>query len=228
MANFKGSAILSDINGKVGGSIYARNHAGLYVKSTCEYDDRKSDSQQKIRDKFVKLSQNWQLLDEAKRLMWFSEADSYFKKNCFGDKYKRDAFHYYLSCNMNLFFVGEDTISEPINDNQTGDISEFHLRFETYPADALIIDFSGLSTNATTKYLIYSTPCVSAGLYYVKNLYRLIGYISCNTSDTCDITDLWLSVFLTFVYNKKIFCKLRAVNTLSGCSGNTIQNSILT
>lgn len=70
MALIKTSSLISDIRGKLGGSVFQQSSAGLIVKSKPNPVNKNSLRQNKTRNITFRIQQEWRLLSIAERNLW--------------------------------------------------------------------------------------------------------------------------------------------------------------
>lgn len=74
MAKIKLSGIISDISGKVGGSIFQKSQSGYTLRNLSFPVNKKTPSQENIRNITNRLQQYWLILSQKQRDIWHSFA----------------------------------------------------------------------------------------------------------------------------------------------------------
>lgn len=111
MANVKTSALISDISGKVGGNIFARNRSGLCVRAFAKPVNPNSALQQAVRAAVANLSNEWsQTLTTAQQTAWNLYADSVTVKNKLGEDMNLSGYNMFVRSNAILDQNGLDLV----------------------------------------------------------------------------------------------------------------------
>lgn len=86
MALLKLSALASDIQGKIGGSVFQKTTAGLIVKNIAYPVNKRSPGQLKVRNNVNILQQKWICFSQSQRNVWnvFSKYQKVKQKNISG------------------------------------------------------------------------------------------------------------------------------------------------
>lgn len=148
MAKIKLSAIgITNISGKSGGSVFAHNKNGNYVRRLGIPTQPQTHSQTLVRSVFGALARSWNALDTAARNAWKDWGISNPKVDQFGDSRPMSGRQAYISANSNLNTVGEAMILNP-------DIFTYEM-----PS---VIAISGLVTWDLATNSITSAPLVAS------------------------------------------------------------------
>jgi len=100
MANIRPSSTISDIRGKIGSEVYARNSAGLYVRSVGSWVQPDSQRQLDARAAITLVSQAWSgTLTEQQRSTWRQYARAWPMPNKLGDPVVTSGQPYFTRCN---------------------------------------------------------------------------------------------------------------------------------
>src|SRR5690606_17722677 len=107
MALIKMSSIgITNLSGKAGGSVYARNRGGNYIRNFVMPSYTKTFAQMAARSAFGNLSSQWRVLAADLQNAWNQAAPSFPYKNRFGDEKVLSGFGLYQSLNRNLQVIG--------------------------------------------------------------------------------------------------------------------------
>jgi len=106
------SGILSDVDGKLGGSCFARNRYGLYMKNWVTPFNPQSPYQSLVRNNFRSLVILWQSLTEEQHYLWNELGKKVNDKNKLGETFHPSGFNIFLTLNQNLFLIGQTPISD--------------------------------------------------------------------------------------------------------------------
>ena len=193
MAKIKLSAIgITNISGKSGGSVFAHNKNGNYVRRLGIATQPQTAKQTLVRNLFGAVSRMWGNLTQAQRDAWKTWGAENPKTDQFGDSRPLTGRQAFISANSNLQSVSLGTLTEPvfslipfpiilgisgeINFTTTGDINE------------AVISADIASGDAGVRYII-SAAVVSKGADFgtAKNKYVQIKTGVGNSLDGVDI-----------------------------------------
>jgi len=113
MGVIKTSALVSEISGKVGGVVFARNRSGLCVRNFSKPVNVNSTLQQVARASMADLVDRWaQTLTDVQREAWKLYADSVTVQNKVGDSINLTGQNMYVRSNAILLQNGLDLIDD--------------------------------------------------------------------------------------------------------------------
>lgn len=160
MAKIKFSAIgITNMSGKSGGSVFAFNRAGSYVRRWAKPTNPMSDLQTAVRQAFGASARAYGTLTEAQRNAWKQFGIDNPKVDRLGDSRPMQAMQAFISANQNRNTVNLPSVDEPVQGAYAIPafvVSTFDV--DTTSISELDIDLSGL----------YAQPV--AGLYAVVSL----------------------------------------------------------
>lgn len=173
MAKVKYSALVSDMRNKLNGSVLSKNRAGNYIRNKTTPVNPQTSFQQANRQKLGAMSSAWNSLTEAQRASWRSAVASFPYTDIFGDRKELDGKSLMIKLNMNLLNAGQAEI-------QTAPASVAIPELGITSGTATVADGVELVITPGTipvgfSLLVYATPPVNGGVYFVKNKYRLLG-----------------------------------------------------
>lgn len=192
MAKVKYSALVSDMRNKLNGSVLSKNRAGNYIRNKTTPVNPQTASQQANRQLLGSFSSMWGGLTEGQRASWRGAVASFPYTDIFGDRKELDGKSLMIKLNMNLANAGQPPI-------QTAPSSVAVPVLAITANDALDDGTVSFSINSATvpagfSLLVYATPLVGGGVYFVKNKYRLLGAFTAAASDV-DITAAYAAKF---------------------------------
>lgn len=160
MAKIKFSAIgITNMSGKSGGSVFAFNRAGSYVRRWAKPTNPMSDLQTAVRQAFGASARAYGALTEAQRNAWKQFGIDNPRVDRLGDSRAMQAMQAFISANQNRHTVGLPAVDEPVQGAYT--IPAFEL-------DHIDIDPSDISEVDLDLTGLYVQPV--AGLYAVLSL----------------------------------------------------------
>lgn len=162
MAKIKLSAIgITNISGKSGGSVFAHNKNGNYVRRLGIPTQPQTHSQTLVRSVFGALARSWNALDTAARNAWKDWGASNPKVDQFGDSRPMSGRQAYISANSNLNTVGADMLLNP-------DI--FTYEMPSVIAISGLVNWDLATNSITSAPLVASLSSAEAGVSFILSL----------------------------------------------------------
>lgn len=173
MAKVKYSALVSDMRNKLNGSVLSKNRAGNYIRNKTTPVNPQTSFQQANRQKLGSMSSAWNGLTEGQRASWRGAVASFPYTDIFGDRKELDGKSLMIKLNMNLLNAGQAEITSA---PASVAIPELGITSGTATtADGVGLVITPAAIPAGFSLLVYATPPVNGGVYFVKNKYRLLG-----------------------------------------------------
>lgn len=113
MAKILLGGMLADARGKMGGLVFSRNKAGLYIRRKVKGTNPNTSAQQNVRMNLAEISRAYGLLDEAQKLAWKAWAVAHPVKNKLGASVERSGEQWFVSMNRNANTAGLAAIDTP-------------------------------------------------------------------------------------------------------------------
>ena len=113
MPKVKTSALITDIKGKDGGSVWSRNLGGLYFRQNRNFGRKSSIRWNKQRNSFGELSQVWRTLTANQKLAWNNAAPNFPTVDAFGNPRQRSGYETYMYLNGTLKAIGIAILTIP-------------------------------------------------------------------------------------------------------------------
>lgn len=107
------SALATDMKGKSGGSVFARNKGGLYFRNNPGAVQKKSNSWGYQKAKFTALSTSWRALTNEQRIAWEEAGVNYPAQDAWGNSYIPSGYQLYMRLNGTLSSYNFDLLSTP-------------------------------------------------------------------------------------------------------------------
>lgn len=234
MAKIKLSSIgITNISGKAGGTIYANNKGGAYMKNFAVPSNPRSTLQQERRSTFGSLSSMWRSLTEGERNAWEAASQDFPRRNHFGDVYYLSGNSLFQGFNSNLALIGLNAkTSAPIKE-EIQHLEDLSLTSEfsgTPVAYSLTIGMTfGPESPTNTTYAVFVSPPLSAGISNAKKRMRFLTTITAGVGgNTLNITTAYTAKFGTPAEGAKIFCEIKAIDKNNGSSGQDATFSDIT
>ena len=106
------SALITDARNKLGGDVFARNRAGLYVRVKVKPKNPKTTIQQANRANFSTFTKGWRSLTTAQISGWNNLASQSTLTDTLGNIFKPSGLQLYISLNRNLALIGAAPYSD--------------------------------------------------------------------------------------------------------------------
>jgi len=171
MAKIKMGALMTDIRGSAGGSVFARNGGGAYMRNKVTPLNPQSTEQSNVRSLFGQISQAWSQLTPEEREGFNNSVDSYGQPDVLGDEQVLPGKALFQMLNQNLLLAGQSQINQVPLAQEVQGVFDPSAEFDN-SAGTLNID---TSQDITSGFLfVYATEKVTAGTSFVKNKLRLL------------------------------------------------------
>lgn len=192
MAKVKYGEMISDMRGKINGTVHSKNTYGQYMRNKVTPVNPSTTSQAQVRSQFGENSQAWRGLTDSERGAWEGASNNFLQTNIFGDSFKYTGFNLFMRVNRWLQTISEPTVTTP--------------PIPTAVTNSMI---TALTANGTTgvltatydpaipvdhRVIVRATAPQSAGKKFVRSEYRQI--------DVLDSTAISPQV-ITVAYNAK-------------------------
>lgn len=222
MAKIKFSALVSEMSGKLNGSVIVRGKSGAFVRNRVIPINANTTSQSAARQNFAIISKAWSSLTEAQRATWNSGVENWKYSNLFADIKKLSGKALFQKLNSNLVLNGFASITEcpqksefpaikiveaVILNDFTNTIEIGTIDESNFPAsnNAYILKLSNIGNAGTYKFQNYTKIAVIPN---VENLTT----VAFDTDEVIAGLEKKGGVIAGKVYGIEIF----AINTLTG------------
>ena len=193
MAKIKLSAIgITNISGKSGGSVFAHNKNGNYVRRLGIATQPQTAKQTLARSIFGVISRMWGGLTQAERQAWATWGAENPKTDQFGDSRPLTGRQAFISANSNLQTIGSAPLTSPDFTNIAFPrVLNFggNIAFTSAGVlDEAIINASLFGVGAAVKYVL-SVAIVSSGASFGTATNKYVN-VKIGSSDTLDSSDI--------------------------------------
>lgn len=219
MALVKFGAGVSEMRGKEGGVIYSRNAFGSYIKTKVSPVNPQTAKQQAERSLMGNLAQTWSTLSASDQAAWDNLGAQVTRINRFGDSTIYTGFALFMRLNRNLSVIGQAAITTapaiptiPVLTlgAVTGDVSSTTITIVATPA----------TPGADYSAVLYATNNIVTGRKFVKNYYRLVGYVDTPNFGTQNWYSFWNDYYGNpLIAGAKLFIKVKLVDNATGFDG---------
>ena len=222
MAKIKLSAIVSEMRGKLNGSVFSRNRGGAYLRTKVTPLNPQTLAQTLVRSSFTAVSQSWKSLTQGERDAWDSAVNNFIGTDIFGDQKTPSGFNLFMSLNKNLLDVGAATLTLPPVPSAVQAFTSLALSADTGGGTFDMLASAVVAADTAIK--VFATPGVSPGKSFVKSEFRQIGVLPAAALAAQDFAAEYQATFgLLPSVGLKVFIKYVPVNTLTGQTGAQLQ-----
>lgn len=219
MAKFT-SHIVTGASGSVGGTTYAKNRNGLYLREKTVPTQPRTTAQTNVRASFTGSAQSWRGLSDAQRAAWTALGKQVTTTDALGQSSTLTGAQIHLGLNGVLATVGASPIADAPSQPET---------VAALPAITLEASRAGGASGALSVFVrssvyagkvqVYATPAVSAGRTYFGDAgFRLLQAVDGLTSGGTDITAAYTAKYGAPALGAKIAVKLVPISP-SGFKG---------
>jgi hypothetical protein len=215
MAKIKFSALVSDMRGKLNGSVASHNRGGSYLRNKVTPVNPRTTFQATVRARFAQYAQQWRTLTATQIAAWNAAVGGYQKSNIFGDMKSPTGLQLFEKVNNNLVASGGTAITTPAAPKGVSVVTAGVLTY-TSGTPALSLAYSA-NVPALTRVKVYATPPLSAGISFVKSQFRLITTLAPAAVSPANLLTAYNTKFgAVGAVGTKIFIKLIFVDQTSG------------
>jgi hypothetical protein len=214
MAKILMTAIVADIRNKLNGTVFSKNKAGAYMRTKVTPVNPRTASQQANRQDLASLSASWRGLSAVNQLSWINAAKSFPYFDIFGNSKELAGNALYVSLNKNLLAAGEAIIPAA---PAPGIIPVFAISAASAVAATGVVTVTVDPAVIPEGFnmLVAATPNVSAGVRFVKNLYRTLG-VFVVVGGVATVTAAYGSKFGAMAAGQTVGLKVWLVNVATG------------
>jgi hypothetical protein len=218
MAKVKFSALISEMRGKLNGSVFTKNRYGNALRNKVTPVNRRTPHQQSVKALFTYFSQKWRTLTDDQRNAWNSAVDDFKRNNIFGDSIRPTGSNLFCELNANLAIIGGNELTSPPLQQRIVGVRGFKLNIDsTVGSEKFDIEFDPSPTSPDVYHMVYATRCYSPGKSFIQSEYRIIGVIAPGAITPYDALSDWQDKFGILVSDQMISVKLVPVHKSTGC-----------
>lgn len=225
MAKILTTAIVADIRNKLNGSVFSKNKGGAYIRTKVTPVNPQSVAQQNVRNHLSTNSQAWRGLTEAQRQGWNNAAPNFPYTDIFGNIKQLSGFQLYVKLNTNLAVIAAAAISDAPTPVAIPALTALSLA--ATPSPSLSLTFAPTPVPADFKMIVESTPNVTPGKEFVKNLYRVIAVEDAAATSPFNALASFQALFGDPIDGMKVFMRVKLVSSLTGQAGIPLATSAL-
>jgi len=216
MAKLKFGMIVTEGRNKIGGHVLSKNRAGAYVRTKVTPVNPQTSYQVNVRASIANLASSWRGLATGLRESWNSAVKDYVHTDIFGDKVTPSGFNLYMKLNQNLYLVNLPAITAPPLPVAVTAFTALSVAIAKGAGTAVAT--AAATIPAAETVIMYATPGISAGKFFVKSQFRKIGVFTTGTS--LDFAAMYTAKYGAIpAAGLKVFIKTVHVNETTGQAG---------
>lgn len=221
MALVKYSALISSINGKIGGTIFKTVAGQMQVMQNRSPRNPKKNVTKNIptvaygsKTAVSVAAQAWRNLTDGKRTAWAAAAQSYTRKNRAGDPFKPSGYNYFVQVMSQTANASKAVPAIP-----TGPTTLTNLGGLTIVTTVATSTFTIATDEAIVGdevILVRCSPPLSKGKQYTASTMRVIDAVTPAVVSPYDEWSAYEEQFGTPQINQRIWVSCQVVNTVTG------------
>jgi len=211
----KFSALVSDMRGKLNGSVASKNRGGSYLRNKVTPVNPNTSYQVAQKNRLTTQAQAWRGLTDAQRLAWNSAVSNFARTDIFGDLKNPSGFNLFCKLNSNLTMVGVAAINTPPTSTSVLNVSLGTLTAAN-GVPALSLTLSG-AVPAGTEMVVNGTAPLSAGKSFVRSELRKFTTAAPAATSPVNLLASWNTKFGSMgAAGTKIFVEIYFINKTTG------------
>jgi len=209
MAKIKYSALVSDMRGKLNGSVMSKNRSGSYVRNKVTPSNPQTSAQMLIRGIFSEITKGWSNLTDNQRQSWENSVEAFQGTNIFGDSVKPSGKTLFQKLNQNLMITGQASVTTCPTPAELPYATVSSAIFDVSDGELLVAS-AGSLTGA--KVLFFATAPLTQGTKFVKNKLRKIAVQDGDDNTEYNIYSSYQAKFGNLALNDNVYIGVRVVN----------------
>lgn len=173
MALIKYSALVTDMRGKLNGSVAAKNRGGQYLRNKTTPVNPQSIAQQKARATFGGVSSLFRQLKDEDVNAWNAAAQNFPYTNIFGDVVYLNGLQLFTKLNTNLTIAEASNITMPPSPMGAGSVVLGDVVIDISEEEAVLDIDSGVG-DFSVMFVLEATAPQSGNTRFYKNHFRTI------------------------------------------------------
>ncbi len=214
MAKVKAGSIVTDIRGKIGGSVFVKSAAGLILRNNTIPVNPNTPSQSNRKNITANLQWEWQRLTQAQRDCWVD----WTKLNPITQIRDRDLFinaqQTFIKLNFYRSLYGVQILEDPIFDTT---IIEPIGATVILSANDLTLSLDRTLNDSTELFILFLTFRVTPTINNPGTIFKVIVFNQSPGVDSYDITAEYKAIFgIELVVAEQLFMKFTTADKISG------------
>ncbi len=215
---------VSQLSGSVGGTTASRNRGGAYFRNRAIPTNPSSPAQESVRAIMASQSQSWGDRTDAQRAAWKSWAVQNPVTYALGNSISLSGHQAYVQINSRLDLIDNATLLVPPVINAPLALDTLTLAADI-GAGNVVLTFSASPLAADTVLWIEAAIVNSAGIDYVRNLFRFIGISPTAQTTAYDIETIFTTKFGAPIVGQTMHVRVATFHVPSGLKSVPLTSS---
>lgn len=219
--------VASEVHGKVGLTVFARNRSGAYARQWVKPANPNTTRQQTVRANLKAIAAAWsKTLTDTQRAGWTALGQSSLYATRFGLDAPKTGRQLFLSLNLTTQNLSAAMLTDPPELQSPDPASNLLIANLTNAPNTVKLSWDG-ATGAHTYTVVYATKNLNAGVqFFIDNL-RQIAVIPPSPTQPVDVTTAYLLKFGSILAGQKIGFAIKTANALDGVLSPRLQNAAI-
>lgn len=221
MAKVKLSALVSEMRGKLNGSVFSRNRGGAYLRTKVTPLNPQTSYQVAVRALLTQFAQAWRGLTQTQRDAWSHSVNNWSTTDVFGDVQNPTGNTLYTRLNINIVNAGGSAISTPPSPVGAAALATLSVT-ATFTGDVFTAAFTPDPVPAGHAMVVEATPMLSPGISNANSQFRQIANVAAATNSPEDLFSAYTAKFGSLIAGQRVFIRAKLVNLNTGEKSQTL------
>ena len=222
----KYSALISDMRGKLNGSVASKNRYGQYFRNKITPSNPQTITQVEQRARLAQFSRQWRTLTVAQRSAWNGAVSGWTRTNIFGDVVTPSGNILFNRLNLNIATAGGSSILLPPSPSDVATPESLSLAVSSV-TPSFDMTFAPTPVPADFTLVVEATPQLSAGIENANNKFRILSTVASAGASPVDLLADYTARFGTLQQGMKVFVRISFINKISGQKSQAIKESAI-
>jgi hypothetical protein len=217
MASVEFGGGVSQLVGRLGGSVFQRGRTGAQLRTLPINTGRKQNQENVARSSLASVSTNWRTMSAGRQATWIALAAGLTWYNRFGVAYTPSGFEVFSQLNLNLLAAGQtpNYASAPAIPAYPSMVKPVALIDISAPYYHIMDTISGATID--WLWLVESTLPQGAGIYANRLAFRMVSRSTDSTSTSFNVWTEYSKRFgLTPLAGQVLFTRLSLIDSKTG------------
>lgn len=215
MAKIKFGFGVAEIRNKLGGSVFARNRGGSYVRTKVTPLNPQTGAQVSARNLLTSLAQAFRSLSQDQITAWNQAVTQWQTTDIFGDLVSPTGLALYVRLNANISNAGGTLLTSPPAPVGADALTALSL---TAAVTSDVFEVAYQPGTVPTGHTLYveSTEMLSPGINNANSRFRFIGTEAAAATSPADLFGAQTAKFGALVAGQKAYVRAKFINKLTG------------
>lgn len=215
MAKVKFGFGIAEVRNKLGGSVFARNRGGSYVRTKVTPLNPQSGAQVSARNLLTSLAQAFRSLSQDQITAWNNAVTQWQTTDIFGDLVSPTGLALYVRLNANITNAGGTVIDTPPSPVGADALTSLSLT-AAVTGDVFDVDFAPAAVPADHTMYVEGTPMLSPGINNANSRFRFIAAVGTAAASPQDLFTEETTKFGSLVAGQKVYVRAKFINKITG------------